>query len=231
VGGPPDGALPPEEGCLVDLIRAIPYLVGPDIPPLSILNDVMARGKREAGMSGGALWEPFHIEPDEYRELIDELQRTGTHHGRFGWARYELPQPPASVTTYGEYVQWRSEGLTNRRERASQVVRERFDEAQRALDGALLTADTDAVSESQMNLWEAQQALAEYLIARWNVRLPGLQSRDELIELMQRAGEVQKRLWYAQGNEHASDSAALSAELLKAQRAVSRFFESVKNWG
>lgn len=74
------GALGPSEwrhSSLVEFLFALPYVFfGPFtqvIPPFHILNDLLASGKREAGMSGGCEWKPFMIAEHEYHELVEEL--------------------------------------------------------------------------------------------------------------------------------------------------------------
>jgi hypothetical protein len=74
VGGPSSW----QHGSLLDLLRAIPYLLdSPErkqpIPPRYVLNQLLALGKADAGMSGGCEWKPFELADEEYRELVDEL--------------------------------------------------------------------------------------------------------------------------------------------------------------
>ena len=42
------------------------------VPPLHVLNEILASGTDEAGMSGGCEWKSFEIHPDEYAELVEE---------------------------------------------------------------------------------------------------------------------------------------------------------------
>ena len=43
------------------------------IPPLSVINEVMASGCHDAGMSGSTKWKPFQISQEEYEELVESL--------------------------------------------------------------------------------------------------------------------------------------------------------------
>jgi len=63
-----------EPGTVVDLIKAIPYLIQSGyLPPMKILNTVFSEGKKDAGMSGGCEWEPFQITVDSFSQLIDKV--------------------------------------------------------------------------------------------------------------------------------------------------------------
>jgi len=87
-------------GTLLDLIQAIPYLsAGNLIPPLRVLNDVLRRGRRDAGMSGGAIWRPFSIKRDEYDELV----------GKWRERKPQLEVPtdvPRGIRTHKAFFDW-----------------------------------------------------------------------------------------------------------------------------
>jgi hypothetical protein len=109
------GLVPPRSGSVADLVMAIPYLVHDQIPPRRVLNDVLSRGKDDAGMSCGVIWEPFEIDEGEYRALVDELQRRGRRpvHGpegvEPGGQPFDVPDLPDRVQTYGEWHVYRYE--------------------------------------------------------------------------------------------------------------------------
>jgi hypothetical protein len=108
----------PREGDLADLLFAIPYLLMDEIPPLAVLNDVLRRGREDAGMSGGCIWEPFEIDATEYGELVEELQRRGQRGvlGRSpGGARFQHRDLPASISTFGAWAAFRHEEKTGLR--------------------------------------------------------------------------------------------------------------------
>jgi hypothetical protein len=67
-----------KHGSLAELLFDIPHLghvlrVAKVIPPLHILNELLASGVSEAGMSGGCKWSPFEISESEYLELVEDL--------------------------------------------------------------------------------------------------------------------------------------------------------------
>lgn len=62
------------EAPLTEFVLDVPYLIMHGaIPLLHVLNEVLARGGGDAGMSPGAGWEPFSIEEEEYAELVTGL--------------------------------------------------------------------------------------------------------------------------------------------------------------
>ena len=78
------------EASLAEFVLDVPYLVARGvIPPLHILNEVTRTGGGDAGMSPGAVWDPFEVTPEEYQELLvhlshadlEELRRQ--HRARF----------------------------------------------------------------------------------------------------------------------------------------------------
>ncbi len=50
------------------------------IPPFHILRELIARGRDEAGMSGGCEWRPFELSAEEYREVVEELLTSPRFH-------------------------------------------------------------------------------------------------------------------------------------------------------
>ena len=59
---------------LTEFALDVPYLIMFGvIPPLRVLNEVLARGGGDAGMGPGAGWEPFSIDDEEYSELVAGL--------------------------------------------------------------------------------------------------------------------------------------------------------------
>src|SRR5687767_4741508 len=64
-------------GTLVDLVAELPVLSAGLIPPLHVLNDLLRLGRDDAGMSGGAEWEPIQIDKSEWRALVTALERGG----------------------------------------------------------------------------------------------------------------------------------------------------------
>jgi hypothetical protein len=90
-------------GTVVQLLLDIPYLiVGGLIPPLPVINDVLGKGERDAGMSGGCTWEPFLLSAVEFAEVAAYLSTRG---GKRGEAlRFEAY--PAWVDTDSKWGIW-----------------------------------------------------------------------------------------------------------------------------
>ena len=64
------GGETPKVGTVADVLLEIPYLLMTRIiPPLRVVNDLLAKGISDAGMSGGCRWEPFQVTPVEWEEL------------------------------------------------------------------------------------------------------------------------------------------------------------------
>jgi len=90
----------PTEGSVADLVRAIPYLlVARIVPPVDVLNEVLATGESDAGMSGGCTWTPFVLTPAEWSELVPALTAEGERSVRF-------VDPPDWVSTFEEWRYW-----------------------------------------------------------------------------------------------------------------------------
>jgi hypothetical protein len=89
----------PVEASLQDFLLHIPYLLVPPgpIPPLFVLNDLLAKGVVDMGMSGGCQWEPLQITPVEWEELASALART---------RGLVVVEPAAWVRTYSDWSLW-----------------------------------------------------------------------------------------------------------------------------
>lgn len=94
----------PRTGSLADLVLALPYVVGEEIPPRPALNDVLIRGRLDAGMSGGCIWKPLELSKADFWQLVEELQRLGTRpvHDRYPGGRpFSVPDDPEFVPLWG----------------------------------------------------------------------------------------------------------------------------------
>ena len=91
--------LPEETGNVVDLLKAIPYFLKSRIPTLSVLNDLLRSPSYDAGMSGGAKWEPFVLNDIEYVEVRAELETLGL----------EWVEPPGWLRTRSDWQVWEME--------------------------------------------------------------------------------------------------------------------------
>jgi hypothetical protein len=54
----------------------IPYLIGfgTPFPSHDALNELLREGFYDAGMSGGAEWDPFELSVDEYDEVLTAIK-------------------------------------------------------------------------------------------------------------------------------------------------------------
>jgi hypothetical protein len=102
-------ALLPHRGSLADLVTVLPYVVMDEIPPRRILNDVLVRGRLDAGMSGGCIWKPLELDDADFADLVRELQRRGTRPvgRRAGGKPFGLPKAPDSVHTHAGWQAFR----------------------------------------------------------------------------------------------------------------------------
>ena len=65
---------------LAEFVLDVPYLTCHGvIPPRHVLNEVFNSGGGDAGMSPGAVWEPFSISEDEYTALVADLLELDLH--------------------------------------------------------------------------------------------------------------------------------------------------------
>lgn len=82
---PPTGRDSVESIAMLDeFLISLPHLLYMGyIPPLNIINLFLALGIDEAGMSGGAEWEPFDIDKKEYEEILDSLKHRKYHDSEY----------------------------------------------------------------------------------------------------------------------------------------------------
>ena len=65
---------------LAEFVLDVPYLFYQGaIPPRYILNEVLTSGGGDAGISPGAVWEPFSTGEGEYTTLVAELLALDLH--------------------------------------------------------------------------------------------------------------------------------------------------------
>ncbi len=89
------------QGNTVALLLEIPYLFTSGfIPPESIINELLSRGSRDAGMSGGVQWAPYRLKPGEFDALVQELMSAYPH----GPLVYQ--EPAAWVKTFEDWHVW-----------------------------------------------------------------------------------------------------------------------------
>ena len=98
---------------LAEFVLDVPYLIYRSvIPPRHILNEVFNSGGGDAGMSPGAVWEPFSIDEGEYTALVGDLVELDLHDfTRSGRARY-VPEKlfvDSEVTGPKTHLEWITE--------------------------------------------------------------------------------------------------------------------------
>ena len=87
-------------GTLTDLVRDIPGILFSNcIQPLHILNQFLKRGRKDAGMSGGAEWKPFNVPQEEYEFLVEDLVS-------YPDRNYYYSEPPAEISEFDQWWQW-----------------------------------------------------------------------------------------------------------------------------
>lgn len=90
-----------EQGTVVDLLAAVPYLLTTQlVPPLRVVNDLLTKGSYDAGMSGGCEWEPFQIDASEWNDVKQALTAPGSEEP------CEFIEPPDWVKTYDDWHTW-----------------------------------------------------------------------------------------------------------------------------
>lgn len=137
-------------GSIADLVEAIPYLlVSGVIPPLSVLNDVLATGQRDAGMSGGAQWEPLQLDAADWDELRAGLVQRG----------HRFIEPPSWVCTHQEWYAWLFEHLYGIPADEHLRLTRQDDELGRALEQARVEGNEARATE----LYQEQQRVGGLL--------------------------------------------------------------------
>jgi len=90
-----------ESGNTVDLLMHVPYLFASGlIPPESVLNELLSRGQADAGMSGGAQWEPYTLNPGGFDALVQELVEA------YAQVPLEYREPDAWVRSFKDWHVW-----------------------------------------------------------------------------------------------------------------------------
>lgn len=112
------GNLKMKEGTVKDLLLSLPFLLNAHIPkkrrmkglgvipPLKIINEILAIGIDSEGKSGGCRWEPFQINEEIFKEMVAELMADDPNY-------FRLISPPESVKTRADWEAWRNEYIKN----------------------------------------------------------------------------------------------------------------------
>ena len=64
-------------GTVVELIQSLPYLLMTRVPPRAVINSVLKQGTLDRGMSGGAQWDSFELDEEDYIAIANHLETTG----------------------------------------------------------------------------------------------------------------------------------------------------------
>jgi hypothetical protein len=89
-----------EEGDTKSLLEQIPYLLSFGIIPAEkIMNEILASGLEDAGMSGGVEWEPYGLNEGEFDKLVSVMEDESN-----GALKYVVP--PEWVENYSDWRLW-----------------------------------------------------------------------------------------------------------------------------
>lgn len=125
---------------IADVLRSHPYLlVGGLIPPLAIVNALLAAGEVDAGMSGGGRWKPIELSAEEFEEVVADLTRYGAHGGSLRYAA-----PPEWVQSYADWAIWVAEQVYSIPAAENRRYHAAMDELQAAADRAASEGDEEA---------------------------------------------------------------------------------------
>lgn len=87
------------------------------IPPLHVLNEVLAAGKLDDAIGPAITWRPFQINEAEYAELVEalltlDMEVAEKTHKRLSFERAVIDEELATAKDYTEWYNRRSEKLT-----------------------------------------------------------------------------------------------------------------------
>jgi hypothetical protein len=99
---PPVGSAEIEiEGNTSELLKNIPYLLSAGvIPSADIINEVLAKGRDDSGMSGGASWTPYQVDTNGFEELVTQLK--AIEH----YKSLEYIEPDSWVSNFEDWNVW-----------------------------------------------------------------------------------------------------------------------------
>tara|TARA_R110001599_G_C11945944_1_gene631212 strand:- start:59 stop:646 length:588 start_codon:yes stop_codon:yes gene_type:complete len=99
---PPTGSEEIEaHGNTLELLSNIPYLFSSGvIPSIKVINEVLAKGLSDSGMSGGLRWTPYYFDPNSFNELVAQL-KTSEH-----YKSLEYIEPDSWVQGFEDWNVW-----------------------------------------------------------------------------------------------------------------------------
>lgn len=148
----------PKRGTVADLLLEIPYLLTARIiPPLHVINDLLAKGLDDAGMSGGCQWEPLQITESDWDDLVLQLKSLP------GDEACEFVRPPDWVETVADWWAWimiHKHGMPEEFRLIEREVRELEHARQKALN----EGNEDLVLELHLRAIEASNRLSQLVV-------------------------------------------------------------------
>jgi hypothetical protein len=105
-----DGKTSSEElGDISDLLRAAePYLFGSGlIPPLNVVNNLLATGSSDHGMGGGAEWEPFALSDEGFDAFVRYLNSPAGRRKFHNEKPVVVAHTPVEVQTAEDFQDWK----------------------------------------------------------------------------------------------------------------------------
>lgn len=144
---------------ITKLLLRIPYFKqNGQIPPLHVLNDLMRRGIRDAGMSGRVEWEPFELGESEYAAVVQELRQRGL----------ELveAEPPPDVNSYELWNEWcRANRMGEYAAEFAQLqtLRRKLEDEMRSSEQR---GDNENAGRLQLRLIDISTRISEILVSR-----------------------------------------------------------------
>ena len=147
----------PEQGTVADLLLAIPYLLSAQVvPPLHVVNDLLARGIRDSGMSRGCEWKPFQLTQPEWDELSQHLQSLPDSTFRF----VEPPDWVVSVEDWQSWIMIHAYGFPEEFRDLDREVRD-LEQARRQ---AMHEGNQELVDELHLRVIEAGEKLSQLVM-------------------------------------------------------------------
>lgn len=145
------------EGTLLEFLMAIPNLLhGGILPPLRVLNNVLARGEFDAGPGGAVRWEPFQLTQAEFVELsgaFDELSEASVQ----AW------DAPAWVQTYTDWSILLADKLFGVPAGQHRALHQQFEDFVTKRDAAIASEDEAGAKQWSDRADEAASILAKFL--------------------------------------------------------------------
>lgn len=139
---------------VADVLRHLPYVVmGGLIPPLTVVNAVLGAGELDAGMSGGARWQPVQLTLQEYEAVVADLVENGCR-----GTPLQYRQPPAWVIDRNDWSIWVAEQAYSIPSAENRVLSAEMDQLQVLMHEAERCGDEDAWAEyaSRLNAKAAE---------------------------------------------------------------------------